>query len=382
MPDRFQNQVDALNNSLIAIGDGIKAVHGKQESINARLLDVEQKLIGANLNGHGAPSSRCLSHNPVSQAFSRTDQLQAFRSGMPTTGRLQINEGLRAALTNTGRGDGGSTNYPTPIERAPGLYGIPTARLTLLDVLPIINVASTVYEYIQLNSMPVAGYQILEGDEKQESTVASVAKRSEIATIAHHTTASVQVLTDNEDLEQQIGMLLSTGCSLRLENELLNGDGGTEYSGKISGLMKEATPVTSLTATDPADRIGEAITGLHADGWEPRLIVLHPLDWFNITRTRENAGSGQYLLGSPRDPSPLMLWGVPVVLSANMPSGQALVLDTNQVAVLDRAMLTLEASRHHGDNFTKNMITLLAELRAGLAVFSSAAVRRLQLEAA
>jgi hypothetical protein len=34
----------------------------------------------------------------------------------------------------------------------------------------------------------------------------------------------------------------------------------------------------------------------------------------------------------------------------------------------------LQASRHDGNNFTQNMTTLLAELRAGLAVFSTGAV--------
>lgn len=52
----------------------------------------------------------------------------------------------------------------------------------------------------------------------------------------------------------------------------------------------------------------------------------------------------------------------------------------NQVAVLDRESVEVEASRHHNGNFTRNMVTLLAELRAGLAVFAPSAVRVLDLQ--
>ncbi|MNG24993.1 hypothetical protein D3C84_1097850 [compost metagenome] len=50
------------------------------------------------------------------------------------------------------------------------------------------------------------------------------------------------------------------------------------------------------------------------------------------------------------------------------------------MAVLDRESVEVEASRHHGDNFTRNLVTLLAELRAGLAVFAPSAVRLLDLQ--
>ena len=130
--------------------------------------------------------------------------------------------------------------------------------------------------------------------------------------------------------------------------------------------------------TSQLGRLLGRLTGLQAAGWEPRLIVLHPSDWFSIASVRDT--SGGYVLGSPRDPAPAALWGVPVVLSASMPSGKALVLDTEQVAVLDRESVEVEASRHHNGNFTRNLVTLLAELRAGLAVFAPSAVRVLDLQ--
>ena len=46
-----------------------------------------------------------------------------------------------------------------------------------------------------------------------------------------------------------------------------------------------------------------------------------------------------------------------------MPEGKALVLDTTTTALLDRQEVTVEASRMDGDNFRRNLVTILAELR-------------------
>ncbi|MNO08792.1 hypothetical protein D3C81_2316360 [compost metagenome] len=57
-----------------------------------------------------------------------------------------------------------------------------------------------------------------------------------------------------------------------------------------------------------------------------------------------------------------------------MARNTAIVLDPAQVAILDRQLPTLAASREDGQNFTTNMVTILGELRAGLAVFAPGAV--------
>ena len=104
---------------------------------------------------------------------------------------------------------------------------------------------------------------------------------------------------------------------------------------------------------------------------------MNPVDWFIISSERDS--EGQYVLGSPRDPSPPALWNVPVVTTPSLAAGTVLVVDPAQVAVLDRQLPSLMASREDGTNFTTNMVTLLAEMRAGLAVFSAGAVLAVEI---
>ena len=197
--------------------------------------------------------------------------------------------------------------------------------------------------------------------------------------MAHWVRASNQVLADAPALENQLSSLLTYGVSAKMEKEVLSGTGATGF---MQGILPQATVfVPSVIAGNTTvDRIGEAVTSLGAAGWVASAIVLNHVDWFSMTNIKD--ADGNYVIGSPRDPGPLELWNTRVVLSAGMPQGTALVLDTAQVALLDREQATVQVSQHDRDNFVTNMVTILAEARAGVAVFAAGAVLKLALAAA
>lgn len=356
------------NEALQSHQEGLQRYSDKQTEIQARLMELEQKAVGSGFSSASQPGGK--SNSRVAAEFTGSDGLAALKGGQKTSGRFTVQEGVKAIVTNPDRGDSSSTSYPTAPQRAPGIQGIPTPPLTLLDVLPIQPVESSTFEYVYLDDfLSGAAYQHTEGDEKAESDLPTQLQRAEIATIATWIPASKQVLDDNDQLQGQISLLMSNGVRQKLEHELLVGAGGP---GEIQGLVNQAMPIVSTTQ-HPADRVGEAITTLKARGWMPNVVVMNPVDWFSIASERASTGNGQYVLGSPRDPSPPSLWGVPVVVTLSMPEGQALVLDTTTLALLDRQEVTVEASRHDGNNFRRNLITILAELRAGLAVYAPSA---------
>ncbi len=106
---------------------------------------------------------------------------------------------------------------------------------------------------------------------------------------------------------------------------------------------------------------------------------MNPLDWFAIqsSKTTDNA----YLIGGPQDPAPATLWKSSVVEVPSLARGKALVIDPAHVRILDRMQPTVIATRFDRDNLVTNLVTLLAELRAGLAVFAKDAVRSVDLTA-
>lgn len=371
----MDQDIGQLATVLKAHKDSIDNQSEAQADIKARLQELEQRAVAGGFNQRKA--SAAPDSNIISAAVLEADGLGAIRAGQKSTGKMSVDTSMRAALTNPDKGTTGSTSYPTAPERAPGIKGIPQPRLSLLDVLPIVPVEGSTYEYVQLDGyLSGAAYQAKEGDEKSEGQLPTKMSRAEIATIATWIPASLQVLNDNTQLQEQIGLLMSVGVRQKLEAELLIGDGGP---GEILGFIKQATTATPGLTGRPVDRIGLALTDLKAAGWNPNVIVMNPRDWFAIESERAEEGDGQYVIGSPRDPAPPSLWGTPVVVTMGMPELGALILDTSTTALLDREQVTVEASRMDGDNFRRNLVTILAELRAGLAVYAPTSMRLVPL---
>lgn len=349
----------------------------KEQEFQARLLEVEQKLDRRGTSDHYSVDIG-LDSDAVMGALVGSDQFAIFAKGAQSTGRVAIGELSIKALTNVGRGQAtGDSGYDVPAQRAPGLYGLAQRRLTLLDVLPSLRVTAGTFEYLSVDGYTnAAAYQQKEGDLKAEADLKTALKQAQIQTIAHWIKASTQILADAPALSQQIGNLLHYGLLQKLESEIINGTGGTN---SIEGLLAHATAFSPVGTPTPANALGQAITSLQASGWQAGLIVMNPADWFVIASA--TATDGQYIIGSPRDPSPLNLWGTAVTLTPSLATGTALVLDPAQVAVLDRQEPVLMVSRDDGDNFRRNLVTILAEMRAGLAVFAPDAVLSVDLAA-
>ncbi|WP_350580700.1 phage major capsid protein [Pseudomonas sp. HY2-MNA-CIBAN-0224] len=307
--------------------------------------------------------------------FSHSEQFKSLANGATSTGRVQIEGITLKALTNSGQGVAGTTGFDVQPQRAEGIYNDPRRPLTLLDVIPSLPVDSSSFEYMQLqNYVNTAAFQTEEGQQKSESSFEMTPETANIATVAHWTKASVQVLSDAPALGQKLMNLLEYGVLAKLESEIVAGAGG---KGKIKGLVELGMDFVPSGVADPAtltptDRIGAAVVNLQANGWKPGLIIMNPVDWQIIAS--QKGADGQYVLGSPRDPSPLTLWNVPVVLTPSLARNISIVMDPAQAAILDREQPSLLASREDGQNFTTNMVTLLGELRAGLAVFAPGAV--------
>jgi HK97 family phage major capsid protein len=317
--------------------------------------------------------------SPV-RSFIESDGLKSFLGGQNSTGRIELKNSsvkmLCKSVVNTGRGGVDDNGYTVQNDRdSNNLWGLAVRPLTLMEALRPIPVTSSSFEFTQLDPSysNAADYQTTVGAEKAEGGFPTVDAVAAIATIAHWIPVSNQVLADAPSLEVQIDNLLRVGVFQRAENQVLNGPGGT---GKIKGIIPQAT-VFAATADDPQDRIGEAVTALAAAGWAGQpAIIMNPVDWGSITRTR-GTSEGTYLLGSPVAPAPPVLWNTPVIQSASVPAGTAIVADLSQMALLDRQQVTVQASREQ--KFTSNVTILLGEGRLGLAVFSPGAVLKVAL---
>jgi HK97 family phage major capsid protein len=120
--------------------------------------------------------------------------------------------------------------------------------------------------------------------------------------------------------------------------------------------------------------IRKAITKTQVSGYNPSGVVMHPVDWEGVELTQDST-TGTFLF--TKDPSSLAaprIWGLPVVPTVGIAAGTALVGAFKEGATLWRKPgVRILMSDSHVDNFIKNILILLAETRAQLAVYAPAA---------
>lgn len=346
---------------------------------DAALSAIKEDLIDLQQKGTGFSHSDFKRKDFTSEII-ESDGLKAFKSGTAKQAIIPINASLNDLRTGVKAivGDtGGSNDQPLSVQpsRFPGIGGDARRSLTLFDVMPRIVVDSGSYEFVTLDSYSnTADVQAEQGDAKAVQTMATELVTSNISTVAVTLSASEQVLADSAGLQMFLASKLTYSVLEKLEREMLTATGGT---GRIDGLINQATSYTASSNAMAADAIGEAIAELETTGWSAGLVVLNPKDWHAI-RSERDTNDGQYVAGGWNMPSAPNVWGVPVIASAGVTEGTALVLDPMQMAILDRQSPRFEIGRVD-QQFAENMLTLRSEVRAGLAVYSPSAVLKLTI---
>lgn len=352
----------------------------------SRLQNVEQVVAyeatmhGAQTGG-GGPSVgndvlRVLGEDP---AFASAAQAAGRNQrASPLSIRVDLPQSIKAALTNEPWEGGSSDGSYMPSQPGRGgLVGPALRSLRLLDVLPSRPVTTDSVEFVQMAFTGDASEQEYEGDAKPEISADGTLATANIVTVAGWLAASRQVLSDHQALASLVDQVLRHKVRSRLEHQLINGPGG---QGRINGLLNQATPLVPTIGVTAADIIGEALVTMADAGYSPGLVLMNPFDWLRILTTRTTTEEA-YVFGSPTMPVPPSLWNTSIVLSPSVPEDTALTIDTSFTTVLDREQANVLISNSHSDFFTRNLIAILAELRAGLEVLDQGAVYSFDLGA-
>jgi HK97 family phage major capsid protein len=244
--------------------------------------------------------------------------------------------------------------------------------LRVLDLLPTGTMDQNTFPYTQESGPLTGAAETAEGIAKPEGAVTYTDAEATARTIAAWLKIKRQALADIPAMRAVIDQRLRYMVQRRLEGQALNGDGADP---NIRGILQ--TTGIGTVAFDAgqlaADQILSGITTVlladaMADG-----VIMHPTDWQTVLKAKA-AGDGHYYSGGPFSMTPQVLWGVPLIPSPAIPVGHALVGDFSIGALLlIREGVNVLMSDSDQDDFIKNRITLLGEMRAALAVWRPSA---------
>jgi HK97 family phage major capsid protein len=267
----------------------------------------------------------------------------------------------------------------------PGLYPQGLQRpLTIRDVVTNGSTDSDTVEFVQMTGQTNAAAPVAEATAtggasgtKPESAIALAKVTTTVKTIAHWIPATKRALADAGQLRTLIDAFLRYGLEEELEDQMMNGDGtGENFTGiaNTSGIQAQAWDTDILTTTRKARTkvrtVGRAI---------PTAYILHPTDWEIIDLLQDN--EARFYGAGPFGLSPSRLWGLPVVESEGQTAGQGHVGDFRKCVLWDREQASINVSDSHSDFFIRNLVAILAEMRAAFGCVQPNAIVEIDLTA-
>lgn len=363
LAQEMKNQIDAVK----AIGEELKGKYEhndkvtegakqtadeaitKLNDITAQLDEIKQK--HARTGGEGKPEFKTLGQQFV--------DAKGEGISMATFGK---NDRAQMEVKNTI-----TTDAVTQTTRIPGMIVPPQRAMTIRDLITAGTMDGNALEYVRETGFTNNAGMVAEGAKKPESALTFDSVTTSPKVIAHWIKASRQVLDDMPQLQSHIDGRLIYGLKLKEENQILNGDGtGQNLAGIIPQASAYAAPLTIANATR-IDVLRLAMLQAVLAEYPASGFTLNPTDWAGIELTKST--DGQYIIGVPQSGTTPTLWGLPVVQTQAITVGKFLTGAFAMGAqVFDRWQSRVELG-YENDDFTKNLVTILAEERLALAVY-------------
>jgi HK97 family phage major capsid protein len=234
----------------------------------------------------------------------------------------------------------------------PYLYSppVPNFPTPLLGVCGHITVSGNAVSWVQWTpTPPPAAGVVAEGALKPEMALTATPESATLETIAHWKEITRQALEDIPQIRATVETRLRAGIFRKLEADI------------AVALAGAPIPPAAGSAAAGDTLLGQIRVGLatvQANGYTPNAVLVNPMDAADI----DLAIMSGTLLGPTQTAG---LWGLRIIGVSDLPAGTAYVGDFQQaVTVFDRGTTAVYLSDSHADNFVRNVLLLLAEIRA------------------
>lgn len=282
-----------------------------------------------------------------------------------------------------------TTGYPPESLRAPGILETalrdPNAVIGLFDQ---IQTDQNAFVYLEETTFTNNAGEIAESGDissANESALAFTERTESIRKIATFLPVTDELLADVSGIQGYVNSRLTTMMRLRMDNQLLNGDGSAP---NLTGVLNKSGINTFAYGSYSGElrkigQIYQAITEIRKDAFvEPDSVVMHPSDWYDIVTTTssvETSGSRNPLFvvagGFGADVAPT-IWGLKVVPSTAIAEGTMLVGKFgggDAAQIVSRQGVDLAVSDSHSDFFAKNQLAIRLTMRMGFVVYKPTA---------
>lgn len=327
-------------------GADIDSLKANIEEVALRTLDLETKGVSNNV-----PESL------GTLLAEKTDELKAMKEKSGASVQIQLKAvGTMALSTNT-------TGQIPQAERETGITRIVRRNPFILELVNVGTIMSNVWEWVEQKNVEGGSAMTAEGALKSQTDFDLVVASANVKKVTAYIKVTKEMLDDVALLRSEIDQELTELINLKIDDQLLNGNGLTvNLTGIVTNATAWAAGAFALAIPEPTnyDVLATAINQVRVNLFEPTYIVMHPTD---VTKMKLSKGTdGHYVLPPFSSVDGTSVEGIRVVANTGVTIDKFLVGDFTKAGVRFKEGLTINVG-YENDDFTKNLVTILAEAR-------------------
>lgn len=321
-----------------------------------------KKLQDGSLSG----SSVRMAENSVRKALAdnREDFIKA------KDGRHSFRFELKAAGDMTIAGNVSGGNVPQA-QRLEGINDIAEREAKSYALFPKLRTAANTIEWVYETGQDGTIDGTAEGAAKDQIDNDFVVTSVALVKRAAYFKVSTEMLDDVSFMEGWLRNKLIVRLFLDVDNQVLNGNGTAP---NLKGVIDYATAFAAGTFANAVDSANDADSLVVAAN-QIRLanhngaltIMMHPSDVAALKLVKLSASDKRYVERLMMVGSQMSLDGIPIIENTNITAGDFLIGDFAKGTIVEKSGIEIEIGLD-GNDFTKNMRTILAEWRGQLFV--------------
>jgi HK97 family phage major capsid protein len=355
-------KIDAMKNEsvskaeLIETLSKVKDLETKGEEVatlKANLEEIALKVLDLETKGDSTIETATLK----SILESKKDELSRMKEKSGASVQIVLKAaGTMALTTNT-------TGQIPQAEREAGITRIVTRNPFILQLVNVGTIMSNVWEWVEQKNKDGGSAMTAEGAVKSQADFDLVVASANVKKVTAYIKVTKEMLDDVELMRSEIDQELTELINLRIDDQLLNGTGATV---NLVGINQNATAYAAgafaLAIPTPTkwDVLRTAINQVRVNLFEPNYIILHPTDVTGMELSKDS--TGQYIMPPFAALDGTVVSGIRVVANVGVAIDSFLVGDFSKAGVRFKEGLTINVG-YENDDFTKNLVTILAEAR-------------------
>jgi HK97 family phage major capsid protein len=294
------------------------------------------------------------------------DNLQSLKNGKSGEFSMVVKTvGTMLESTNISGGN-------VPVEqRLSGLNTIASRRVRLMDLVSRGTANSNIISWVyQANKDGSAGGTD-EGATKNQIDFDLVVANEDVVKRTAFIKVSTEMLDDIDFIESEINNELMRELMKDVESTAYSGNGTAPQMNGVRTVATAFSAGTFAGTVDNANEVDVLVVAMNqikiAEQGMPNYILMHPSDVTKLKLFKVTSTDKRYIDRLVNVGSTLVLDGVQIVETTLVTAGQYLVGDFSLATLYDKGSLRIEMGLD-GNDYTKNLRTILAEYRGAMVV--------------